>query len=174
MTSTLRVVYLKSSGEVVRQIDVPASRRSLEWGDASSNPDSQQAAKMFLGSVFFTAVDQNILVWRANSADAVVEVRQSGWVREVPLQIPDGYRLADMVPSNDRWVAHFRTENTPPNARMSVDTDTYFDVRPQDGSLAAEIVQKGDTPLSIACESSGIYTSFKMDNAGKMVLLEGQ
>jgi len=75
----------------------------------------QRVAKTFLVSVFFTAVSQNIVVWRSNSADAVVEETQGAGVREVPLQIPDGYRLADMVASNDRWVAHFRTESTPPN-----------------------------------------------------------
>ena len=57
---------------------------------------------------------------------------------------------------------------------MSEDADAYYDVRPQDGSLAARIVQKGAVPLSIACESSGTYTSFKMNGAGKMVLLEGK
>lgn len=101
-------------------------------------------------------------------------MRQGGGVREVPLQIPYGYRLADMVASNDRWVVHFRTENTPPNVRMGEDTDAYYEVRPQDGSLGAKIVQKGDVPLSIACESSGSYTSFKMNDAGKMVLLKGE
>jgi hypothetical protein len=173
-TSTLRVLYLKSSGEVVKQIDVPASRKPMDWGDASSDPNLTQTAKMFLGSVYFTAVDQSIVVWRANGTDPVVEIRQGGGVREVPLQIPEGYRLADLVASNDRWVAHFRTENTPSNVRMSGDTDAYFDLLPQDGSLAAKIVQKGDAPLSIACESSGSYTSFKMDDAGKMVLLKGE
>jgi hypothetical protein len=173
VTSTLKVLYLKSSGEVVKQIDAPASRKPMDWGDAASSPEVRQGAKMFLGSVFFTAVGQNVVVWRANSADPVVEVRDGGGVREVPLRIPSGFRLAEMVASNDRWVAHFRTENTPPNVRMSEETDVYFDIRPEDGSLAAKIVQKGDVPLSIACESSGTYTSFKMNDAGKMVLLQG-
>lgn len=173
-TSTLKVLYLKSSGEVVKQIDVPASRRPMEWGEASSNSDLQRSAKAFLSSVFFTAVGSNIVVWRANVNDPVVEVRQGGGVREVPLQIPDGWRFADMVASNDRWVVHLRTENTPPVARMSVNTDSYYEMRPQDGSLSAKIVQKGDVPLSIACESGGAYTSYKMNSAGKMVLLKGQ
>jgi len=172
-SSTLKVLYLKSSGEVVKQIDVPASRKPLDWGDASSGSGSRQEAKMFLASVFFTAVDKNIVVWRANSHDPVVEVREGGGVREVPIQIPDGYRLADMVASNDRWVVHFRTENTPPNARWNEDTDAYYDLRPQDGSLAAKIVEKGEIPRSIACESSGTYTSFAMGDAKKMLLLQG-
>ena len=172
-SSTLKVLYLKSSGEVVKQIDVPASRKPMEWGDASSNPEIRRAAMTFLASIYFTAVGDNIVVWRANSNDPVVEVRQGGGVREVPIQIPDGWRFADMVAANDRWVVHFRTENTPPSVRMSTDIDAYYDVRPQDGSLAARLVQKGDVPLSIACESSGTYTSFKMNDAGKMVLLAG-
>lgn len=173
-TSTLKVLYLKSSGEVVKQIDVPASRKPMDWGDASPNPETVQAATMFLASVYFTAVGGNIVAWRANSNDSVVEVRQGGVSREVPIQTPEGWRFADMVASDDRWVVHFRTESTPPNVRMNADIDAYYDVRPQDGSLSARLVQKGDIPLSIACESSGTYTSFKMDDAGKMVLLRGR
>jgi hypothetical protein len=173
LTSTLRVLYLKSSGEVVKRIDVPASGKPMLSGNVSSNPDLQREAKMYLSSVYFTAVGKSIIVWRANSNDPVVEVTQGGGVREVPIQVPDGYRFSDMVASNDRWVVHFRTANTPPSARMSEDVDAYYDVRPQDGSLASRIVQKGEIPLSIACESSGTYTSFKMNDAGKMVLLEG-
>jgi hypothetical protein len=174
-TSTLKVLYLKSSGEVVKQIEVPASRRPMEWGDdASSNPELEREAKAFLASVFFTAVGENIVVWRANSADPAVEVHDGGGVREVPIEIPQGWRFADLIASNDRWVAHFRTENTPPNVRMSPDVDAYYEVRPQDGSLAVKIAQKGEAPLAIACESSGMYTSFKMNEAGKMVLLTGQ
>ncbi|MDR3773843.1 MAG: hypothetical protein P4L26_10875 [Terracidiphilus sp.] len=173
-TSTLKVLYLNSSGQVVKQIEAPASRKTMDWGDASSNPVVRRAASTFLASVFFTAVGDHIVAWRANSDDPVVEVTQGGGAREVPIQIPKGWRFADMVASNDRWVVHFRTENTPPTVNMSADTDTYFDVRPQDGSLAAKIVQKGDIPLSIACESDGTYTSFKMIEAGKSVLLKGE
>ena len=57
---------------------------------------------------------------------------------------------------------------------MSEDADAYYEVRPQDGSLAAKLVQAGDAPRSIACESSGTYTAFKMDDAGKMVLLQAK
>jgi hypothetical protein len=172
-TSTLRVLYLKSSGEMVKQIEVPASDKVLDLGDAHSSPNLEQVAKMYISSVYFTPVGNNIVIWRANSDDPVVEVTQGGGVREVPIQIPEGWRLADMVSSNDRWVVHFRTENTPPTVRMSEDTDVYYEVRPQDGSLAAKIVEKGDVPLSIACESSGAYTSFKWSGA-KPELLKGQ
>jgi hypothetical protein len=157
----------------MKQIDVPAGRKPIEWGDRSSL-DLHRAAELFLSSVTFTAVDQSIVVWRSNSNDPVVEVRQGGAVREVPLQIPDGYTFADMAASNDRWVVHFRTANTPATARMSLDTDTYYEVRPQDGGLAAKLVQKGDIPLSNACESGGTYTSFTMNEAGKMVLLKAR
>jgi len=173
-TSTLKVLYLKSSGEAVKQIDVPASRKPMDWGDSHSNPQLAQAAKSFLSSVYFTAVGDNIVVWRANSDDPVVEVSQGGGVREVPIEIPRGWRFAGMVASNDRWVVHYRTENTPPETRMSTDIDAYYDVRPQDGSLAARLVPKGESPLPIECESSGTYTSFKFADSGKSVLLKAQ
>jgi hypothetical protein len=147
----------------------------MEWGDSSSsNPELQQAARTYLASVFFTPVGKNIVIWRTNSSDPVVEVTDGGGVREVPLQIPEGYRFVDMISSNDRWVVHFRTENTPASANMSEDTDAYYEVRPQDGSLSAKLVQAGDIPRSIACENDGIYTSFKMNKAGKMVLLQAK
>lgn len=173
-TSTLKVLYLKPTGEVVKQIDVPASRKPLDWGDTSSSPEVRRAATMFLGSVFFTSVGQSIVVWRANSNDPLVEVRQGGGVREVPLQIPNGYRFADLVASDDRWVVHFRGENSAPNLRMSADADSYYDVHPEDGSLSAKINQKGDHLFAIACENGGTYSTFKMNDAGKMVLLEGR
>lgn len=174
-TSILKVLYLNSSGDLVKQIDVPASRRPMDWGDSpNSNPQLRQEAQTYLASVYFTAVGDNILVWRANSDDPVVEVRQGGGAREVPLQIPKGWRFVDMVPSNDRWVVHFRAENAPPEQRMSTDIDAYYEARPQDGSLSARIVQKGESPLRIDCESDGTYTSFNYIDSSKSVLLKGQ
>lgn len=174
-TSILKVLYLNSSGDVVKQIDVPASRKPMDWGDnPNSNPQLRQEAQLYLASVNFTAVGDNILVWRANSDDPVVELRQGGGVREVPLQVPKGWRFVEMVPSNDRWVVHFRAETAPPDQRMSTDIDAYYDVHPQDGSLAAKIVPKGESPLRIDCENNGAYTSFKFNDAGKTMLLKGQ
>jgi hypothetical protein len=172
VTSTLRLLYLNLSGEVLKQIDVPAGRKPIDWGGRDSNPAILQEAKNFLASVLFTAFDQSILVWRSNSNDPILEIRAGGGVREVPLQTPQGFRFVNMITSNDRWVAHFRNDETPPDARMSEETDTYYEIRPQDGSLVARLVQKGDVPRSIACESSGTYTAFKMSDLGKLVLLK--
>ena len=174
-TSTLKVLYLNSSGDPVKQIDVPAGRRPMDWGDSpNSNPQLRQEAQTYLASVYFTAVGDNILVWRANSDDPVVEIRQGGGVREVPLQTPRGWRFANMVPSNDRWIVHFRAESAPPEQRMSTDIDAYYEVHPQDGSLAAKIVPKGESPLAIECEHDGTFTSFKFKEADQALLLKGQ
>jgi len=174
-TSILKVLYLNSSGDPVKQIDVPASRRPMDWGDTpNSNPQLTQEAHTYLASVNFTTVGDNILVWRANSDDPVVEIRQGGGVREVPLQIPRGWRFVDMVPSNDRWVVHFRAESAPPDQRMSTDIDAFYEVRPQDGSLSAKIVPAGENPLRIECEHDGSYMSFKYLDGGKALLLKGQ
>lgn len=170
--SVLRLLYLNSSGAVVKPIDIPAGRKPLEWGEPDSNPSIRQEARTYLASVFFSASDQNILVWHSNSDDPILELRPGGAVREVPLQIPPGYRFVDMLTANDKWVAHFRTLETPSDARMSKETDSYYEVRPQDGSIAARLVEKGDAPPTIACESNGTYTAFKMSDMGKLILLK--
>lgn len=174
VNSVLRLQYLNASGAVVKSIDIPAGRKPLEWGDADSNPAIRQEARTYLASVFFSASDQNILVWRSNSDDPILEVRPGGAVREVPLQIPHGYRFVDMVAANDRWVAHFRTQETSQDARMSQETDSYYEMRPQDGSVAARLVEKGDAATTIACESNGTYTAFQMNDRGKLILLKAE
>jgi hypothetical protein len=170
--SVLRLLYLNSSGAVVKPIDIPAGRRPLEWGEPDSNPSIRQEARAYLASVFFSASDQNILAWRSNSDDPILELRPGGAVREAPLQIPHGYRFVDMVTANDRWVAHFRTQETSSDARMSKETDSYYEVRPQDGSIAARLVEKEDAAPVIACESNGTYRAFKMSDTGKLILLK--
>jgi len=50
-TSTLKVLYLKSSGEVVKEIQDPASRTTMTSGDAASNPEARRASSLFASSV---------------------------------------------------------------------------------------------------------------------------
>jgi hypothetical protein len=45
---------------------------------------------------------------------------------------------------------------------------------PPHDSQSCTIIGIGEVPLSIACESGGTFTSFKMNDAGKMMLVEGR
>jgi hypothetical protein len=47
----LKVLYLKSSGEVVKEIQDPASRTTMTSGDAASNPEARRASSLFASSV---------------------------------------------------------------------------------------------------------------------------
>ena len=171
-----RLELWNGDGEKVKTFDLPANRSgSAVDGDAGSREESISSSRL-LGEVNFTPYKDSVLVWRARSSDPILEISTGGSVREVPLQIPKGYVLADIVPANDRWVVHFRKtaiDSTKPSNLSDPVAYSYYDVRPSDGSLARRLNISGDTGI-IACESDGIYRSFKLDAQSKYVLLSTQ
>jgi len=88
----------------------------------------------------------------------------------VPLQPLSGYVFVDLVPANDRWVAHFRLQNAVPDSPFNQKSYAYFDLRPQDASISAKLLISGELPQFLACESDGTYFTYKADKDGKMML----
>jgi hypothetical protein len=129
------------------------------------------ASSRLLGSVLFTAYKQDILVWHIGSNDPVLDVGPGGSVREVPLQLPSGSTFVDMIPAGDRWVAHFRSAQVPEHSQFNQTDYSYYELRPQDASLSAKLIQSGVAPLSLSCESEGTYLAFKTDKDGKFIML---
>jgi hypothetical protein len=171
LNTAVRLVLVNSSGQIVRDIDVPAARKSVAGDAPYRSVIRSRAMAKLMGSLSFTPYDQDILVWRANSNDPILDVSSGGGVREVPLQAPPGYVLADMIPANDRWVGHFRTQSTPEYSRFTPDTFSYFELRPQDASASAKLLIPDGVPQSLACESDGSYITYSVDKDHKMTLL---
>jgi hypothetical protein len=97
-----------------------------------------------MGSILFTPYNKDILVWRANGNDPVLDVTSGGGVREVPLQAPSGFVFVDMLPSTDRWVGHFRIQSAGENSPYTSDTYSYFELRPQDASISSKLLIVGN------------------------------
>ena len=133
--------------------------------------DAARTVTNLMGSLVFTPYDEDILVWRMNSNDPVLDVDSGGGVREVPLQVPSGFAFVGMIPSNDRWVGHFRTQSTPENSPFTKETYSFFELRPQDASISSKLLISGDVPQDLACESDGSYITYKLDKNNKLVLL---
>ena len=76
-----------------------------------------------------------------------------------------------MVPSNDRWVGHFRMQSAMENASFASNTYSYFELRPQDASISSKLLITGDVPQHLACESDGSYILYKLDKDNKLVQL---
>lgn len=174
LNSTARLLLLDSSGQIVRTLDMPASRSDPTNGAPYGSAASVMASSELMGSIMFTAYDQDILVWRMGSSDPVLDVSSGGREREVPLQVPPGYSFSDMIPTTDRWVAHFRSLNTKEGSPLSQAGYSYYEVRPEDGSISSKLIESGVVPLSIACEHRGVYLGFKRSDDGKLVVLKAE
>jgi hypothetical protein len=171
LNATPKLLFLNSSGEVVRSLDLPAARSFAGDDLPFRSGESMMASGRLLGSVLFTAYKQDILVWRMGSTDPVLDVGPGGSVREVPLQPPPGSIFVDMIPASDRWVAHFRSAQVPEHSQFNQTDYSYYELRPQDGSPSARLIQSGDIPLTLSCEDSGAYLAFKTDKDGKFILV---
>jgi hypothetical protein len=172
LNSTVRLLLLSSSGQIVKDIDLPAARTPVADNAPYRSVEGARAVTKMMSDLQFTPYNQDILVWRHNSNDPILDVTAGGGVREVPLQTPPGFVFAGMIPSNDRWVGHFRTHETPEYSRYTSTTYSYFELRPQDASLSSKLLISGDDPQSLACESDGSYITYKVDKNHKMVLLK--
>jgi hypothetical protein len=171
LNSAMRLLLLSSSGQISKAIDLPGSGTPAAGDAPYRSVEAARATTKLMGSLVFTPYNQDILVWHANSNYPVLDVSSGGGVREVPLQVPPGFVFVDMVPSNDRWVGHFRNENAKENSPFSSETYSYFDLRPQDASISSKLLIMGDVPQHLACESDGSYIIYKLDKDNKLVLL---
>jgi hypothetical protein len=132
-----------------------------------------RAKTKLMGTFVFTPHNEDILVWRRNSNDPILDVNSAGRVREVPLQAPPGFVFVELIPSSDRWVGHFRRQSALEDSPFTSATYSYFELRPQDASISAKLLISGDRdlPQHMACESDKSYITYKLDNDHKLVLL---
>lgn len=171
VNSAARLLFLDSSGQIVRLIDLPASRTSPPVSPPYGSGESMMQWSKLIGFVVFTAYKDDILVWRARSSDPILDVGPGGRVREVTLQVPPGLVFEDMLASTDRWVAHFRSSAAKENSALNQSDYFYYEVRPEDGTLSSKLLQTGVIPLSLACEGGGNYEAFTRDKDKKLILL---
>ncbi len=171
LNSAARLLLVSSSGQILKSIDLPGSRTPVGGGAPYPSVEAARATTKLMGSIVFTPYKEDLLVWRMNSNDPVLDVNSGGGVREVPLQTPSGFAFVDMVPSNDRWVGHFRMQSVTENAPFASNTYSYFELRPQDASISSKLLIPGDVPQHLACESDGSYISYKLDKDNKLVQL---
>ena len=172
LNSTARLLFLDDSGNVARQLDLPAFQKPVAADSSYGSHQSMMESSQLMGSVLFTAYDQDILVWRMGSSDPILDVGPGGSTREVPIQPPSGMVFTSLIPSTDRWVALFRQSQAPANQPLTPATYSWYDLRPQDASPASKLAPAGEAPASIACEVNGSYIAFKPDKNGKLMLVK--
>ena len=93
-------------------------------------------------------------------------------MREVPLEAPRGYTLANVISASDRWIMRYRRDglseigqvDTRPESKNFV----LYEVNPSDGTLKSRIDLEGTRHFDIACEQDGALIGFSME--GEKVL----
>jgi len=174
LNSAAKLLLLDSSGQIMKTLDLPAARSKAESGAAYGSGEAMMAWTRLIGFVVFTAYKQDILVWRMNSTDPILDVGPGGSVREVSLHPPPGSVFVDMISATDRWVAHFRSKDVAENSPENEAAYSYYELRPQDASLTAKLTQASAAPVHLACESEGTYISFQRDKDNKLILLNAE
>ena len=172
LNSAVRLLLLDSSGQIIKAIDLPESRTPPAGDTSYRSAEGARALAKLMGELVLTSYNRDILVWRANSNDPILDVTSGGGVREVPLQTPSGFVFAGLVPSNDRWIGHFRVQSAMENSPYTSATYSYFELHPQDASVSSKLLITGDDPQFLACESDGSYITYKVDKDNKMILLK--
>lgn len=171
LNSAPRLLYLDSSGRVVRSLDFPAARRTADNSSSYGSVEEARSTTALLGSIAFTPYKADILVWTRDGSDPILDVGPGGTSREIPLETPPGFVFVEMISAGNRWVGHFRSRHVVQNSPFNPVDYSYYELQPQDGSLASKLLLGGASPQTIACGGDGTYIAYKRDNDNKLVLL---
>jgi hypothetical protein len=174
VNSIVRLLLLDSGGQIVRPLEVPAKMADspdLRRGESGEDIVRMQAESAMSWWLFAPA-RHKILLYQARSKSPVLEVGAGGVVREVPLEAPRGYTLANVISASDRWIMRYRRDglsdfgevDTRPESKNFV----LYEVNPSDGTLKNQIDLEGTRHFDIACEQDGALIGFSME--GEKVL----
>ena len=84
---------LNKSGQLVRTIDQPTGSDERLGGF-----DGMRSA----AATVLVSHGDNILAWRLNTTDPIVDIQSNGSVREVKAALPAGFRIFNLVPSEGK------------------------------------------------------------------------
>jgi hypothetical protein len=166
-----QLLLLDDAGQVVRSIDEPLSSQERGARREASPLQRMVAGALSAGKVSFVGYKDGVLAWRSGTDDPVLEIRADGASREVSVAFPSGEVLADMLPSDDRWVIHVHSAAQADNVAHDLSSYTYYEVSPLDGSLLRKLTIANPRIGSMACKSRGTYIAFSMDKDKKLIEL---
>jgi hypothetical protein len=173
LNSVTRLLLLSSGGQIVRTLDLPASRTASPDTTFRSGTGMMAAADL-IGSIAFVAWNQDILVSRRNSPDPILDVRPGGGVREVTVQPPPGWLFEEMISAGDRWVARFHTASAAQNAPEKPGEHVFYELHPEDAGLALKLIQPDKFQGQIACRSEGKYLTFRDNDKNEFQLFAAE
>ncbi len=150
-----------SSGSLIRPLDQPMTAQERD----TSFPRVNTTGVITHG--------EDVLVYRAGTRNPILEIGQKDTVREIPLALPPGALISEMVASDDSFIVHSYPEHDTTKA-IDVSQGTYYEFDTLDGSLM-RVLKSGSQLVNIlACKSGGRFTAFVTNSDRQFMKMSAQ
>lgn len=173
-----RLYLVAGDGQVIRALVLPYNVSEYASSDDPNSGKGMMHYSLVLGSILMTAHGDEVLVWRRGVSGSILSVGNRGSTREINLQTPKGWTLADVLPSDKLWVAHFQQASHQMDEAQDLHQTSYYQFDPSDGSLTSKLFIRGESPAPapafIACEEDGTFLSYQTDDKGQTRILSAK
>jgi hypothetical protein len=172
-----RLLLLNSRGGLLRPLQLPVQIQNESVG-AGDPTHSALAASQTFGRILFTSHGSSVLLLQPGTTFPVLEIKESGSVREIPVTAPKGYVLDASVSSNDRWIIEFKrsglSDDAAVDARPESNNYVFYEINQSDGSLQRRLIMNNGDLSWMACEHDGTMTALKTDQKLNLIPLTAQ
>jgi hypothetical protein len=169
--SMSRLTLLSADGSVVSVLDPPGGFRK-EYEKVMSSGASQGGR--IAPQMQMVPFRESILLVSRSTRIPVLEVKGSGDIREVELQLPKGqeYVVDSIVPSSrSKWFVRFNV--VAPLGKPFSNDPILYGVDPSNGMLLERFHFVGASGSEIVCSSDGQMLALQQDDNGHFVEIKG-
>ena len=154
---TPRLLLLNQSGQLIKAIQQTTAY-------AVTSGDFERIK--FAAATTLVSHGEDILAWRLNTTDPILDVQSNGTVREVKASLPAGFTIFNLVTSegNDPWIMQVYPKAQSPEKSRNTSESLYFEISPTDGTILRRLTIQSPSIGHIACKSKGTYRAFTMDD----------
>lgn len=172
-----RLYLIGGDGQVIRPLVLPDNLGQYVSDDPNSAKGMMNYSRV-LGSILMTSHGDEVLVWRRGGSGPILSVGANGSTRDVELDVPKSLTLADVLPSDKLWMAHFQEAGDKTSQEQDLRKAAYYQFDPSDGSLTSKLSIRGDSPdhvpAIVACEEDGTFLSYQTDDKGQTRILSAR
>jgi hypothetical protein len=167
-----KLVLLDDGGQLIKTIDPAVSSAERAERRNASADQRMIAGDESAGRASFVGFKDAVLEWRAGTKDPIIEIRADGSTREIPVVLPNGGALADILPSDDEWVAHVQPASTTSSGPRNLLTYSYYELSPLDGRVLRKLTISNVRVGTMACKNRGKFIAFSTDQDKRLVRSE--
>lgn len=153
----MHLLLIKADGTVLRFLDVSKEVTGLSDSQAKAVVKGMPDSFVMMPFTQFVRFQNNILVVFPGSNLPILEVRDTGQVRSISLQLPHGQMAHTIFTGESRWYV-----STSPSGN-SIDSSqvSLYEFDPSDGNLLRRLTTEGASVNDIACVDGQNFVAFQ-------------